>query len=168
MNLNKHFGIPFANGALLVLMFSMLASSVLLSSYGAAMALVGWALGLWAAAQRRHWRWLVCMLVIALALLLCILTSDARSIQFLIVHLSFRTAAMRQLFLPMLAGFILIPTVLYASSDALEASSDDSPFSRDHRPDIISFGLVLLGLFFLLLFLRFLMLPGTTTLLIDV
>lgn len=161
MNLNKHLGIPFANGALLVLMFSMLASSVLISSYGAAMALVGWGLGLWAAAQRRHWRWLVFMLGVALAMLLCILTSDARTMQFLLFYISFATPAMRQLFLPMLAGFVLIPTVLYASSDALEASTPDSPFSRDHRPDIISIGLVLLGLFFVLLFLRF-VLAGLT------
>lgn len=166
MNLNKHFGIPFANGALLVLMFSMLASSVLLSSYGAAMALVGWGLGLWAAAQRRHWRWLVFMLGIALGLLLCILTSDANTIQFLLFHLAFATPAMRQLFLPMMAGFVLIPTVLYASSDALEASTSDSPFSKDHRPDIISIGLVLLGLFFVLLFLRFVL--AGLTLVIDV
>lgn len=167
MNLNKHLGIPFANGALLVLIFSMLASSVLISSYGAAMALVGWGLGLWAAAQRRHWRWLAFMLGIALALLICILTSNATSVQFLVLHLSFQTASTRQLFLPMLGGFALIPTVLYASSDALEASTDGSPFSQDHRPDIISMGLVLLGLFLVLLFLRFLLL-GTTTLLIDV
>ncbi len=166
MNLNKHFGIPFANGALLVLMFSMLASSVLLSSYGAAMALVGWGLGLWAAVQRRHWRWLVFMLGIALGLLLCILTSDANTIQFLLFHLAFATPAMRQLFLPMMAGFVLIPTVLYASSDALEASTSDSPFSKDHRPDIISIGLVLLGLFFVLLFLRFVL--AGLTLIIDV
>ena len=161
MNLNKHVGIPFANGALLVLMFSMLASSVLLSSYGAAMALVGWGLGLWAAAQRRHWRWLVFMLGIALAMLLCILTSDARTMPFLLFHISFSTPALHQLFLPMLAGFVLIPTVLYASSEALEASTPDSPFSKDHRPDIISIGLVLLGLFFVLLFLRF-VLAGLT------
>jgi hypothetical protein len=166
MNLNKHLGIPFANGALLVLMFSMLASSVLLSSYGAAMALVGWALGLWAAAQRRHWRWLVFMLGVALALLLCILTSESNTIQFLLFHLAFTSAALRQLFLPMLAGFVLIPTVLYASSDALEASTPDSPFSRDHRPDIISIGLVLLGLFFVLLFLRFVL--AGLTLVVDV
>ena len=166
MNLNKHVGIPFANGALLVLMFSMLASSVLLSSYGAAMALVGWGLGIWAAAQRRHWRWLVAMFIIALALLICILTSDARSLQFFLFHLSFKTPALRQLFLPMLGGFVLIPTVLYASSDALEASTHDSPFSRDHRPDIISIGLVLLGLFFVLLFLRFVL--AGLTLVVDV
>jgi hypothetical protein len=166
MNLNKHVGIPFANGALLVLMFSMLASSVLLSSYGAAMALVGWGLGLWAAGQRRHWGWLIAMLIIALALLICILTSDTGSLQFFLFHLAFKTPALRQLFLPMLAGFVLIPTVLYASSDALEASTHDSPFSRDHRPDIISVGLVLLGLFFVLLFLRFVL--AGLTLVVDV
>lgn len=155
MNLNKHPGIVFTNGALLLLMLSMLASSLLLGSYGAGMALVGWGLGMLAALRRRHWRWVVAMLLSGLAVLLIIVTANDRSVYLLFVSITFLSALQRQLFATVLAGAILIPTVFYASSDALEASTSDNPFSRDHRPDIVSTGLVLLGIFFLLLMLRF-------------
>jgi len=156
MNLNKHPGIIFTNGALLVLMVSMLASSLLLGSYGAGMSLVGWGLGMLAAVRRRHWRWVTAMLAAALAILLVVLTADDLSVHLLVVSIIFRAALQRQLFAIALAGVILTPTVLYASSDALEASTSENPFSKDHRPDIISAGLVLLGLFFILLAFRFL------------
>jgi hypothetical protein len=166
MNLNKHPGIVFTNSALLLLMLSMLASSLLLGSYGAALALVGWGLGLLAALRRRHWRWVVAMLLSGLVVLLIIVTASDHSIYLLFISINFLSALQRQLFATVLAGAILIPTVFYASSDALEASTSDDPFSRDHRPDIVSIGLVLLGLFFLLLMLRFLL--AGSLVLIDV
>lgn len=153
--MNKHAGLPFANAALIVLMVGVLLSNMPICLVADALALIGWELGLTAAAQRRHWQWALLMVGSGLALLAWGWSSYGRTFQQMLIHGPLGTPSLSLLFLTSLAGFALTPVILYGSSHAGGEKEKFSPFDQVRQPDISNFGLVILAIFVIVLIWRF-------------
>lgn len=153
--MNKHAGLPFANAALVFLMVGVLLSNMPICLVADALALMGWDLGLTAAVQRRHWQWVLIIVGSSLALLLWAWSSYGSTIQRMLIQWRLGTPSISLLFLTTLAGFALIPIILYASSHAGGEKEKFSPFDQVRQPDISNFGLVTLAIFFIVLIWRF-------------
>ena len=153
--MNKHAGLPFANAALVFLMVGVLLSNMPICLVADALALMGWDLGLTAAVQRRHWQWVFIIVGAGLALLLWAWSSYGSTIQRMLIQWRLGTPSTSLLFLTTLAGFALIPVILYASSHAGGEKEKLSPFDQVRQPDIANFGLVTLAIFFIVLIWRF-------------
>jgi hypothetical protein len=153
--MNKHAGLLFANAALIVLMVGVLLSNMPIYLVADALALMGWEPGLTAAVQRRHWEWALMIVGSGLALLAWGWASYGSTIQHLLIQGHWRTPSLSLLFVTTLAGFALIPVILYASSSTGGAKESFSPFDQVRQPDITNFGLVTLAIFFIVLIWRF-------------
>ncbi len=153
--MNKHAGQLFANAALLSLMAGVLLSNFSICLAADALALIGWDIGLTAAVQRRHWQWVCTIVGSGLALLAWAWSSYGSTIQHLLIQGRWGTPSLSLLFVTTLAGFALIPVILYASSRAGAEKETFSPFDRVRQPDITNLGLVTLAIFFIVLIWRF-------------
>lgn len=153
--MNKHAGLPFANAALIVLMVGVLLSNMPICLVADTLALIGWELGLTAAAQRRHWQWALLIVGSGLVLLAWGWFSYGRALQQMLIQGPLGTPSLSLLFLTSLAGFALTPVILYASSHAGGEKEKFSPFDQVRQPDISNFGLVILAIFVIVLIWRF-------------
>ena len=169
--MNRRYSVFFSNLALVVFFFAMFASSAELALAGSALAFVGWLHGILAAARVQRWVWVAAMLGASALFLLAWLQSDAQHVQLGFLHLKFHYPGDASVFLWVLPGFLLAPTVFFGlvarfkmasaghlQSDSVVVRSAEYVSAGTRRalavgsahPEVFSGGLILLGLFLII------------------
>jgi hypothetical protein len=168
--MNRRYSVFFSNLALLIFLFAMFSSNVTVALADRALAFVGWLHGVFASARAERWGWLAAMLGAGALFLLAWLQSDARHVQLGFLQLVFLYQTDAPVLLWTLPGLLLAPTVLYAivarghaHSESAALGSADSPSAGMRRalamgsahPEVLSGGLILLGLVVIIATMRF-------------
>jgi hypothetical protein len=168
--MNQRYSVFFSNLALLIFPIAMFASSITLALAASALAFVGWLHGLLAAARCARWGWVVAMLGSGALLVLAWLQSDSTHVQLGFLHMLFLYPDDAPVFLWVLPGYLLAPTVLHGIAARAQPSSERAVLgSADYtsaatrralamgnaHPQALSGGLILLGLFLILASWRF-------------
>ncbi len=166
----RRYSAFFSYLALVVFFFAMLGSSITLALAASALTFVGWLHGLLAAARVQRWLWAAVMLGAGALFLLAWLQSDAQQVQLGFLHLQFKYPGDASVFLWVLPGFFLAPTVLYSivarvqsqrervvlgSAEYASAGTRRALAMGRAHPEVISGGLILLGLFLIIAAARF-------------
>ena len=168
--MNRRYSSLFASLSLLLFIVAALGSSMELGVAASALSLVGWMHGLFAARRYRRWGWLVAMLCAGAIFLLATLQSTAQQVQIGFIQIRFLYPADAPVFLWVLPGFLLIPTVLYALVGKTDALTRESSLGMagggsaelrralaagDSHQQALNGGLILLGLFLIIAAWRF-------------
>ncbi len=167
----RRYSVFFSNLALVIFFFAMLASSVELALTASALAFVSWLHGILAASRVRRWGWVALMLSAGALFLLAWLQSDTEHVQLGFVHMKFNYPGDATIFLLVLPGFLLAPTVLFGlvarfrmaseghlhpdnivvrSAEYVSAGTRRALAVGSAHPEIFSGGLMLLLLFLII------------------
>lgn len=166
--MHRRYSVFFSNLALVLFFFAMFSSSVGLALAASAVAFVAWLHGILAAARVRRWVWVALMLSAGALFLLAWLQSDTQHVQLGFLHMQFNYPGDATVFLLVLPGFLLGPTVLFGlvarfrmaseghlhpdhvvvrSAEYVSAKTRRALAVGSTHPEVFSGGMILLGLF---------------------